>query len=45
MIVNGRFKRQSPSTLAMDSEEANARNNSVLEARFEHKGRGCSYMQ
>ena len=45
MTVNGRFKRQSPSTPAMDSEEASARNNSVLEAQFEHKVRGYSYMQ
>ena len=45
MIVIGCFKRQSPSTPAMDSEEASARNNSVLEAQFEHKVRGCSYVQ
>ena len=45
MVDMDRSKRLSPSTPAMNSEEANARNNSVLEARFEHKVRGCSYMQ
>ena len=45
MIGNGRFKCPSPSTSAMDSEEGSARNNSVLEAQFEHKVRGYSYMQ
>ena len=45
MIVNGCFKCPSPSTPTMDSEEGSARNNSVLEAQFEHKVWGYSYMQ